>query len=106
MAQERPGHPVEVVDRAHRVVAAPAVDVHVDEARREIRQGGLIADRAAIAIAIEIDPGNRVAVEPDPAGDDAVVEHEPPAKLDSVFGHLGTSPVSTGSSTSNETSSA
>ena len=35
--QQRAGHPVECGAVAHRVVAAPAVDMDVDEARRDVR---------------------------------------------------------------------
>ena len=40
MPEEVPGHPVEGLATAHRIVAATAVDVHVDEPGRDERTAG------------------------------------------------------------------
>ncbi len=70
--QEPPGHAVERVAVAHRVVAAPAVDVEVDEARRD--------ERAALRwLVVEGRPPRSTRPRRDRAAHDPIVEHEPAA---------------------------
>ena len=56
---------------AHRVVAAPAVDVDVDEAR------GDDTDRPSRRLVVELDRGDPPVLDRDPAARDPVVEDQP-----------------------------
>ncbi len=59
VAEERPGHPVQRAVRAHRVVAATAMDVDIDEPRGDVRAAG----RSVLQLHL---------------GDPAVPDHDPP----------------------------
>ena len=84
MAQEGSGHPVEVGGRAHRVVAAPAVDVDVHVPRRD--------ERPARLRLVELDRGDPAVLDRDPPGRDPVVEDEAPADDLRLVAHRPSSP--------------
>ena len=62
--------PSSAVGIAHRVVAAPAVDVDVDEPRRDDRASGL-------GVSLRARPRRSTVLDPHAARDDPVVEDEP-----------------------------
>jgi hypothetical protein len=66
--QQRPSHPVQGGRIAHRVVPAPAMDMDIDEPRRDVRPGG-------VARPVDRD-----------ARDDATVDHQLPAR-DPILQH-------------------
>ena len=71
MTQQGAGHPVQRGRVAHRVVAAPAVDVHVDEARGDIG--------AARGRRVVLHGGDPAVRDLDPPRYDPVVEDQPTA---------------------------
>ena len=84
MAQQAPGHPVEGGRTTHRIVAAPAVDVDVDEPGRDIwvagRRRGCRSPAPARRLRVEQHVGDEpVRVDRDPATRDAVIEDQPSA---------------------------
>jgi hypothetical protein len=98
LAEQGPSHPVELLAVAHRVESAPAMDVDVDEAGREVGElGGL----ARIAVAVEVHAGDPVVLQREASDGHPIIEHEAPAKLRSRHPF-----ISTAVSTSKETSSA
>ena len=72
--RRRAGHPVERARVAHRVVAAPAVDVDIDEPGRDVAGRGTSAAASSRSIAV-ISPSVTSIV----AAGHPVVEDEPPA---------------------------
>src|SRR6185369_28427 len=87
LAEQGPGHAVEVLHGTHRRVAAPAMDVDVDESRSQVRQAGRSIDcRGSV---VELHRNDRVVLDRDDAWRDAALEDEAPAELGSVGGHAG-----------------
>ena len=69
-SEQRAGHAVERGAVAHRVVAAPAVDVDVDEARRDDTA------RPPPSPVVEVDRGDPPVLDRDPAGRHPIVEDQ------------------------------
>ena len=77
MLQEDSRHAVKVVGRAHRVVTAPAVDVDVHEARRDVRQRfSLFA-----GLVVDVHRGDPAVLDRQSAGGDRVVQNQMAADL-------------------------
>ena len=95
--KERPRHAIQGVGIAHRIVAAPAVDMDVDEPGRDVGQ-------AVVGGCVQVDGSDPAVLDRDMPARHPVVEDEPAA--DDLVGHSGEPPGSkSGSSTSNCTSS-
>ena len=83
VTQEAFGHPIKSRVVAHRIMAAPTVDVYVDEPRRDIGAVGTSAVSARAAP--ELDPDDPVVLDGDHASLDPVVEDQP--TRDRPLGH-------------------
>jgi len=95
--EQGPCHPIEGVPVAHRVVAAPAMDVHVDETGCDV--GGILRNAGCVDIHGRDEP----VIDRHAPRSDAVIEDQPPR--DRMRRQPGKGAVSSsGSSTSNWTS--
>ncbi len=77
MAEELAGHPVERREITHRVMPAPAMDMHVDKTGRKV----WLVTRHCV---VEVDGRDPAVLDRDSASRDLIVEDETPRTVSDV----------------------